>query len=278
MEYEYRPERLEDVLPARQSDSHKGTYGKVLVIAGSKNMCGAAYLCAKAAYRTGAGLVCIYTEECNRVILQQLIPEAVLITYEREHWEPETLSRAMEDKTAVAAGPGLGVGEIQREILRLLLREKMPRVLDADALNLLARDKELLDGAAAPFIITPHAGEMARLTGRPAEEIAADAAKTAGQYAREHRVVTVLKGAPTVTADGADCFWNTTGNHGMSTGGSGDVLTGIIAGLLAQGMPLFEAAKLGVYLHGLAGDAARDARGAYAMMAGDMLDYILRGV
>lgn len=278
METQYRPEHLTDVLPARRDDSHKGTYGKVLVAAGSKNMCGAAYLCAKAAYRTGAGLVYIYTQECNRVILQQLIPEAVLITYEPGSWRADELKEALSGTSAVAAGPGLGVGKEQEEILKLVLQAKCPRVLDADALNLLAKNPALWETAQTPFIITPHPGEMARLTRLTAEELQMRGAQAAFAYAKEHHVVTVLKGTRTAVSDGTEISRNTTGNHGMSTGGSGDVLCGVIAGLLAQGMTLFEAAKLGVYLHGLAGDAARKARGAYAMMAGDMLDYLLKGI
>lgn len=276
MERIYRPDDLQAALPARADDSFKGTYGKVLVAAGSKNMCGAAYFAAKAAYRTGAGLVYIYTQECNRVILQQLIPEAVLITYEKENWSRESLEAALEGKNALVAGPGLGLGEVQEKILETVLcADALPRVLDADALNLLARSPRLWNLAKKPFIITPHIGEMSRLTGLSAGEIKADAAGTAEKFSKEHGVVTVLKDARTVVSDGRDSYFSCAGNHGMATGGSGDVLCGIIGGLLAQKMSLLDAANLGVYIHGLAGDAAREERGAYSMMATDILEHIL---
>lgn len=279
MEMIYCPQDLSEVLPKRTADSFKGTYGKVLIVAGSRNMCGAAYLAGKAAYRTGAGLVYIYTEECNRVILQQLLPEAVLITYDPLNWEPETLQKCLEGMTAAAVGPGLGTGEVKKEILKqILAADCLPRVLDADALNILAANDGLWKLAGTPFIITPHIGEMSRLSGLPAKTLKSDPAKVAKAFSAAHRVITVLKDAKTVVSDGTDCSFNTCGNNGMATGGSGDVLTGIIGGLLAQKMPLFEAAKLGVYIHALAGDAAAKERGTYSMMAGDIAEHILYGV
>lgn len=279
METIYCPQKLSEVLPQRTADSFKGTYGKVLVVAGSRNMCGAAYLAGKAAYRTGAGLVYIYTEECNRVILQQLLPEAVLLTYDVQNWKPEALDDCLRGMTAVSAGSGLGTGEVKKEILRhILAADYLPRVLDADALNLLAADETLWEVAKEPFIITPHIGEMSRLCALPAAKLKAAPAEAAAAFSAAHRVITVLKDARTVVSDGKDCSWNTRGNNGMATGGSGDVLAGIIGGLLAQKLPLFEAAKLGVYIHALAGDAAAKERGTYSMMAGDILEHILYGV
>lgn len=242
-------------------------------------MCGAAYLAGKAAYRTGAGLVYIYTEECNRVILQQLLPEAVLITYDPQNREPDVLKECLDGMTAVAAGSGLGTGEVKKEIIKqVLAANHLPRVLDADALNMLAADDNLWEMVRAPFIITPHIGEMSRLSGLSAKVIKSDPAKAARNFSAAHRVITVLKDARTVVSDGTDCSWNTCGNNGMATGGSGDVLAGIIGGLLAQKMPLFEAARLGVYVHALAGDAAAGERGTYSMMAGDIVEHILYGV
>lgn len=279
MEMIYCPQKLSEVLPQRRADSFKGTYGKLLVIAGSRNMCGAAYLAGKAAYRTGAGLVYIYTEECNRVILQQLLPEAVLITYDPQNREPDVLKECLDGMTAVAAGSGLGAGEVKKEIIKqVLAANHLPRVLDADALNMLAADDNLWEMVRAPFIITPHIGEMSRLSGLSAKVIKSDPAKAARNFSAAHRVITVLKDARTVVSDGTDCSWNTCGNNGMATGGSGDVLAGIIGGLLAQKMPLFEAARLGVYVHALAGDAAAGERGTYSMMAGDIVEHILYGV
>lgn len=276
METVYCPDDLAAALPKRADDSFKGTYGKVLVAAGSKNMCGAAYLAAKAAYRTGAGLVYICTEECNRVILQQLLPEAVLITYERESWSGKAFADALRDKDALVAGPGLGTGEIARKIVEAVLREdRLPRILDADALNILAAHPNLWEIPQKPFIVTPHIGEMSRLTGLSGREVKESAADVARAFAKEHGVITVLKDARTVVSDGRNCYFSSAGNHGMATGGSGDVLSGIIGGLLAQKMNLLDAANLGVHIHGLAGDAARHERGAYSMMAGDIVEHIL---
>ncbi|MDO5539896.1 MAG: NAD(P)H-hydrate dehydratase [Eubacteriales bacterium] len=273
------PDEWKTMLPERNDDSNKGTYGKVLVIAGSRNMCGASYFSAKAAYRTGAGLVYIFTEECNRVILQQQLPEAVLITYNPECITEETIRCVLEGKDAVVMGPGLGAGADKLLILRQVLKAcGIKRVLDADALNLLAAHPELWKVAEGEFIITPHPGEMSRLTKLPVGAIKKDIAGTAGRFSSEHQVITVLKDHRTVVSDGTDFYRNTTGNHGMATGGSGDVLAGVIGGLLAQKMNLFEAACLGCYIHGMAGDRARDIRGAYSMMAEDIVDSILYGI
>ena len=265
-----------ELLPKRQDDSNKGTFGKVLVIAGSYNMCGAAYFAGCAAYRAGAGLVYILTEECNRVILQQRLPEAVLLTYTPERLTSDFIRNALAGKDAVVIGPGLGLGADKELLLQEVLLSHHPRrALDADALNLLARNPLLWRKNTRPLIITPHMGEMSRLTGESVADIKKDPIETARNFSRTHGIVTVLKDHHTLISNGIDHYVNQTGNHGMATGGSGDVLTGIIGGLLAQKMDLFEAATLGCYLHGAAGDMARDRRGAYAMMAGDLLDYIL---
>ncbi len=280
MEYCYGYEEFLNKLPRRSRDSYKGTYGRVLVIAGSKGMCGAAYLAGKAAYRSGAGLVFLYTQECNRVILQQLLPEAVLVTYDEEKWDGATLDAMLASADAVVAGPGLGKGETQIQIIRRVLSANdKKRILDADALNILSGNPGLWQLAEAPFVITPHMGEMQRLSGVSLEGLQADKAAAAREFSRSHSVITVLKDARTIVSDGGEDYYrNSTGNHGMATGGSGDVLSGVIGGMMAQGMDLFEAAKLGVYIHGMAGDTAREKRGAYSMMAGDIAEYILYGV
>ncbi len=280
MEFSYGYEEILKRLPQRRADSHKGTYGKVLIAAGSKNMCGAAYLAGKAAYRSGAGLVYLYTEECNRMILQQLLPEAVLLTYEKENWSRKEFRQILEGKDAVAAGPGLGTDPVKAEIVREVIRANdKKRILDADALNILAAHPQFWSELSSPLVITPHLKEMERLSGRTVSEIGADLTGTAAEFSRTHGVVTVLKDARTRVSDGGeDCFVNVTGNHGMATGGSGDVLTGVIAGLAAQKMKLFEAAALGVAVHGMAGDLAAKQRGARSIMAGDIADAVLYGI
>lgn len=280
MEYSYGYEEFLRKLPKRRDDSYKGTYGKVLLVAGSKNMCGAAYLAGKAAYRSGAGLVYIYTEECNRVILQQLIPEAVLITYSEEKWDSRELDDKIASMDAIVAGPGLGQSEIKCRILKAVLAANdKKRILDADALNILAKNPGFWQLADTPFVITPHIGEMQRLTGLPAKELLTNKVATARRFSEKYHIITVLKDAHTIVSDGGEDYYiNNTGNHGMATGGSGDVLSGVIGALMAQGMENFEAAKLGVFIHGMAGDMAKQKRGAYSMMAGDIAEYILYGI
>lgn len=274
----YQREKLKEELPHRQEDSNKGDYGKLLLIAGSCNMCGAAYLAAKAAYRAGTGLVYIYTEECNRIILQERIPEAVLYTYSPEHWEADQLEEIMKGKTAIAVGPGLGQSHCAEEITRAVLRSQLSKVVDADALNLLAKHPAWYEERNGSMIVTPHPAEMSRLSQMSVNDIQADRHACAKAYAKMHHVIMVLKGSHTIVTDGTDEYINDTGNHGMATAGSGDVLTGIIGGFLAQHMMPFEAARLGVYVHGLAGDDAKKERGTYSMMASDIVEHILYGI
>ena len=258
-------------LPKRSQDSNKGTYGKLFLIAGSKNMCGAACFSAESAYRVGTGLVRIGSDEENRCILQQRIPEAILTTWYEEANEVE---EGVLWSTAVGIGPGLSCLEQARTLVRrALLCTRVPVVADADALNLLASDLDILRRCEAPVIVTPHMGEMQRLTGKSIAHLKDDPIAAAQQFAAEYGCICVLKDAATVAADpSGSCYINTSGNNGMSTAGSGDVLTGIIGGLLSQGMDVFEAAKLGVYLHGLAGDRAASVRGVRGMMARDIID------
>lgn len=258
------------VLPVRQAYSNKGTYGKALLVAGQKNMCGAAILAARAAYRAGTGLVRVMTEECNRTAVQVALPEALLSTYDPMNFQPD-LDGMRSWPTAVGIGPGIGMSGEKREILELLLREsRVPVVMDADALNLLAREKELLQKRSCQVIVTPHVGEMCRLTGRTKQEITGDLIGTCRSFARENGVICVLKDARTVISDGREVCINQTGCSGMATGGSGDVLTGLLTGLLAQGMEPFLAAKSAVYLHGKAGELAESRMGARGMLAGDI--------
>ena len=274
--YRYTEERILASLPKRKERSNKGTYGKVLCVAGSRNMAGAAYLCAWAAYRTGAGLVRILTPKENRVILQTLLPEALLTTFDPDHFEVESIWEAFDWADVAAVGPGLGKRSWARELTKAALtRFSKPLVLDADGLNHLASHMEWLTAREEPLIVTPHPGEFARLTGQNIQEVTADIPGQAARFAQKHRCICVLKDAPTAISDPSGvCHVNTTGNNGMSTGGSGDVLTGIIAGLLAQKTPALEAALLGVWLHGRAGDLAVRKEGTWGMMARHLVEYL----
>lgn len=244
-------------------------------------MAGAAYLSAKAAYKTGSGLVRIFTSEANREILQMLLPEAILTTFASEEEALEKLPEALDWATVVGIGPGLGENLLTRKLLEMTLQEgKAPLVVDADGLNALAAWKKeepeivqnLYEHYESGMILTPHLKEMSRLSGQSVGWIQEHLREAAGKAADRNHVF-VLKDARTVVSDGCfPTYINMSGNHGMATGGSGDVLTGILCGLLAGGMQPVEAARLGVYCHGRAGDAAAEEKGCYGMLAGDLVE------
>lgn len=260
-------------LPKRIDNSNKGTYGRVAVIAGSKNMSGAAFLCSKAAYSTGVGLVKIYTHESNRTILQSQLPEAVMMTYNDYEGALSCIEDAMKWATVIVVGPGLGVDSTsERMLYELLMNTEVPLVLDADALNILSNNIELLEASSAPVIMTPHMMEMSRLIQKEVTAITKDRFNIAKQFAKKMGVTLVLKDAKSIVTNGAEqTYMSLAGNNGMSTGGSGDVLAGIIAGMLAGGLSLAEAAMMGTYIHCLAGDKAAEKKGRYAMLASDII-------
>ncbi len=262
-------------MPSRDPDANKGTFGKLLIVAGSPCMAGAAYLSALAAYRTGAGLVRIFTHEDNRVILQMLIPEAVMTTY-KEGEDPEfILSEAVAQSDAVLVGPGLSTSKQAHKILKTVLKcapEKL--VIDADGLNLISKSSVLRNKIPTNAILTPHLGEMSRLTGSPVIEIKAQKPEFSAELATKLGCICVLKDSVTAVSDGKECYVNQTGNAGMAKAGSGDVLAGIIGSLLAQGIPHFDCAKLGVFLHGKAGDKATENRSDHSLLARDIAENI----
>lgn len=263
-------------LPERKADSHKGTYGKVLVMAGSPKISGAAYLAAAGAYRIGAGLVKLYTPKENLFAMQTLLPEALIEVYDRERPLVKQLKQCMEWADAIVIGPGFGTDRMAEKILKYTIsKSKVPVVIDADGLNILAKNKTCFLDKNAPLVLTPHIQEMSRMTGISREEILKDRMGAAKKFTDTYPVTLVLKDACTVVAKENEQFYiNASGNSGMATGGSGDVLAGMIGGLIAQGMNGPEAARLGVYVHGVAGDAAAKKKGAYSMIATDILDGI----
>lgn len=268
-------------IPKRPENSNKGTFGRLLVIGGSYGMSGAAYLCAKAAYRSGVGLVDIFTPEENRIILQVLIPEAILSIYDGDSSVRETqICSALERADAVVIGVGLGQSSVAENILSTVLCAKVPVVIDADALNLISKSRSLFELMRARFrsdtIITPHPGEMSRLTGIPVNNIVENLTDIASDFADNNGVICVLKDHRTAIAvpHSDRIYRNQSGNSGMATAGSGDVLSGIIGALLAQGFSPEESARLGVYIHGAAGDLARDKLGEYSLMAQDIINML----
>ena len=274
-------EYVNDTLPQRAADAHKGSCGKVFILAGSKGMTGAAALAANAAVRSGAGLVYVGCPESLNDILEVKLTEALTRPLPEVSRKRVLARRALGEVMkhigevdAIAVGPGLSQHfETQELVRRVIARRDKPTVLDADGINAFAKDISALRENRTPLIITPHVGELSRIVGAPITEILADRKIWAQKAAALFNCVCVLKGAPTFVADpsGTVCL-NPTGNAGMASGGTGDVLTGIIVALLGQGLAPFDAACCGVYLHGLAGDLATDELGQVAMCASDMID------
>jgi len=258
-------------LPPRTPDTHKGDYGRVLVVAGSPGMAGAAVLAGEAAYRSGAGLVylCCPARVADVLSIKQTC--AVVWPFEDAHAAEQILEYAARCTSAVI-GPGLSLAAPVADAVReVVTRIEIPFVLDADGLNAFEPAPEVLTHGKAPRVLTPHPGEASRLVRRPVPEIQADREAAAREMARRFLAVAVLKGHRTVVTDGKRVFINRTGNPGMATGGSGDVLAGMIGALLGQGLPPYDAACLGVDLHGRAGDHAARAVGQVSMMATDIL-------
>ncbi len=274
------------LLPKRPPQAHKGRYGHLLVLTGSPGKLGAGIMASLSALRVGAGLVTAGVPRGLNLAFEAATMEPMsvpLLETDQGTISFEALDQVLElcnGKSAVAIGPGMGTHPSTGELVRALVeRLDIPVVVDADGLNLLASQVEVLSKAKAPLILTPHPGEMARLTGSSTKEIQENRLELARGFATEHKVVVVLKGAGTITASpGGTCYLNPTGTPGMASGGSGDVLTGTIGGLLCQGVPPLEAAWAGVYLHGRAGELAEEEKGEYGMIAGDVLGALPRAV
>lgn len=266
----------------RQKDSHKGDYGKVFVVAGSRGMTGAAFLCSQGALLSGSGLVTNGIPKSLNYIMETKFTEVMTLSL------PETKNGSLSFEAeknildfskkcdVIAIGPGLGrraeVYKLVREIVKTL---KTPLVLDADGINAFEGKMDLLKKHKAKIVITPHPGEMARLIGKEISEVQSDRVGTAKKAAKLTDSVVCLKGHATVVADPAgNTYVNETGNSGMATGGTGDILTGMIASFIGQGIDVFSSAVIGVYLHGLAGDIATDKKGPFSMIASDILTYL----
>ncbi|MCS6823736.1 MAG: NAD(P)H-hydrate dehydratase [Cytophagaceae bacterium] len=263
---------IKGMLKPRAKFAHKGNFGKCLIIAGSYGMLGAAVLTAKACLRTGAGLVKAYVPESGFFVLQNDLPELIVLT--DPHPEIITTIPDLNGYTAIGVGPGIGEHEDTVKALdQLLSSYKSPLVLDASALNILATHNHLLDKIPAHSILTPHAGEFERLAGPSENEYAR--LEKAKSIAARYRIYLVLKGAHTaiVTPEGK-AYFNSTGNPGMATAGSGDVLTGIITSLMGQGYTPLESCLIGVFMHGYAGDSAARKLSQPSMIASDIIEGI----
>lgn len=257
------------LIPDRLKNSNKGSYGTVTVIAGSENMSGAAVMCANAVYRCGAGIVKVATHRESMDIVRNNLYEAIVEDYEGNIW--------ISDKDIVVIGPGLSVCEKSRDLVAKVLESCCRTVIDADGLNVISNNRELLNRLHENVIVTPHIKEMSRLCGNEVSYIRENIVKAAREFSQKYKCITVIKDATTVISDrNGKITVNMSGNSGMSTGGSGDVLAGIIGGMLSQKLSVYQSACLGVYIHGMAGDLARDELTEYGMMASDIINAIPR--
>jgi len=264
------PLSVKHMLIPRGKFNHKGTLGHALLVAGSEGKTGAAVLCTRSALRAGAGLVTAYVPLVSRDVMQEAVPEAMTVSSSENSFIGGRIPTAKFD--AIGVGPGIGVSRETEQALKLLLNEFAgPMVWDADALNILSENKTWLAFLPKNTILTPHPGEFDRLTEKHISGFSR--MQTQRNFAMKYGVIVVLKGAHTSIAmpDG-NVFFNSSGNPGMATGGSGDVLTGIVTSLLAQGYSAIHAAIVGVYLHGLAGDIAASVRGQESLIAGDITE------
>ena len=278
-------ETLGPLVQARQPESHKGSFGHLLVLAGARGKSGAALLAASAGLRTGTGLVTLAGPESLMPVFSSVVLEAMTVGLPERadgslRMAPKALGVALQDRTAVVFGPGIGVSADTRKLTRWLLKHtEVPLLIDADGLNCVATQPDMLGEASQPVVLTPHPGEMARLTNTSTAEVQAKRLDLARRFASHFRCYVVLKGARTVVAAPDGWAWiNPTGNPGMASGGMGDVLAGIIGGLLAQGYRPAEACQLGVFVHGSAGDLAAQEIGPVGILARDVIDRLPRAL
>lgn len=277
--YSYDNNSVLALLPDRPAESNKGTFGRVLCVCGSQGMSGAAYFAAKAAYRMGAGLVEILTPLSERQILQTLIPEAIVTAYDPKDIVPSVINEARKRADAIVLGCGLGASTASVRIVEKLLCTDKPCVVDADGLNIISKNTSLLCMLNGK-IITPHPMEMSRLTSLSVDEILSDTAQAAYSFSQQYGCICVLKSHNTVVSDGSEKLYKSDlANSALATGGSGDVLAGIIGGILAQMKASPDkklAAVLGVHIHSLCGADAAQRLGERSVMASDIIESIPR--
>lgn len=277
---------MEILLAKRKKDSHKGTFGRAGIIGGSRGMTGAPYLTSKSCLRTGSGLVYTISPKMLETILCIKLTEAIVRpVYDEDegHFTKDSLTELMveiDSLDVIGIGPGMGVDDDRVYIMENIISGVCkPMVIDADGLNCISKNPDMLKNKKSSIILTPHPGEMARLLGTTVDEIESDRLGYASRFAKEYGVTLVLKGSETVvSSETGETYINKTGNPGMATAGSGDVLTGVIVSLLGQRYEPYDAARLGVYIHGLAGDIALEDKGEYGMIARDILENIPKAI
>jgi len=265
-------EGIRHLVKIRERNSNKGNYGHVMIIAGSHGKMGAAVLASKSCLRSGVGLLTSYIPKCGYTVLQTSVPEAMCLTDKNENWLSELPKKLPYH--AIGIGPGIGTEkETQACLQSLLVLENNPMVIDADALNLIAENPAMLKDIPKDAILTPHIREFERLVGN--WNTLEERFEKQKKFAEKYQCILVLKDAETcICSPLGDIYINTIGNAGMATGGSGDVLTGIITGLLGQGYLPLHAALIGVYFHAKAGDAAAEIKGKNALIASDIIEHL----
>lgn len=272
--------KLRSVLPERNKDSHKGTYGRLGIVAGSRGMTGSNYLATMAGLRTGSGLVYSIVPKSLLDIMSIKLTEAIIVPLEDkdgyfDRVSIDSIKDSLDNYNSLVLGPGIGNKTSIYDFVEYIIKNyNETLVIDADGLNLIVDNLDLLKSRDKDTIITPHPGEFSRLLKVGIDEIEANRIKYAVEFAKEYNVITILKGHETIVTDGDKVYVNSTGNAGMATAGSGDVLSGMIGSLLSQGLDAFDAGSLGTYIHGLAGDICRSNMGEYGMIARDILDSI----
>ena len=263
---ELTKQHIISLLPKREMDANKGTFGKILVIAGSENYPGAAYLCCAAAYRVGTGLVTLVTKPFVETIISKKLPEVTFLSFNE-------VKDKSDSYDVLLVGPGVGREDETRRFIEGLINNKLPKTLiDGDGLNLLSKMENWWEKLNGEVVLTPHPGEMARLTDLSVNEIQANREEITKQFAKKWNKIVVLKGANTVIVSPAgEVGLSPFANPALATAGTGDVLSGIIAGLIAQGLKTFDAACCGVYIHGMAGEEIKQNMGDAGALASDLL-------
>ncbi len=273
-------------IPSRANDTHKGDFGHVLVVAGSRGMTGAAFLTSQAALLSGSGLVTCAIPECLNSIMEVKLTEVMTLPLPGTKQGTLKLSGKKEivlfskKASSVAIGPGISRNKDTQVLVKNLLKEiKCPVILDADGIMAIVNNPNVLNARKISTVLTPHPGEMAHLIKKTVGYVQGSREKVAKDFAKKYKIILVLKGHRTVVADpSGNVFVNQTGNSGMSTAGVGDVLTGIISSFVGQGINPYSAAVIGTYLHGLAGDIASKDKGQFSLIAGDILEKLPQAI
>lgn len=266
--FEYLEKEDLKIIPKRDITSNKGSYKNVIVIGAGENMSGAVALAASSAYRCGCGIVKIYADKKNIDVLKILVKEAIIDEYDNIDFD-----KINADKDIIIIGPGLSVNEKSKKLVEKVLDTNCKKIIDADALNIISENKILLDKFDENLVITPHIKEMSRLIGEETIFIKDNILKVAKEFSLKYKCITLIKDSSSVISDtSGKVRINVTGNSGLSKGGSGDVLTGIIAGMISQGMNIYDAVSVAVYIHGMAGDIASRKLSEYSIVASDIID------